>query len=89
MPKVRAEFEALFDDTVPPTAYAALTMPIAVLAGDRSPQPAGRWPSSWRNSAGTHVWYDCPAVATWAHWKIPPPCSHELPRSRSTLAAAA
>jgi pimeloyl-ACP methyl ester carboxylesterase len=40
MPKVRAEFEALFDDDVEPAAYAALTMPTVVLVGDRSPQPA-------------------------------------------------
>lgn len=42
MPKVGAEFEALFNDGVPPAAYAALTMPMVVLTGDRSPQPARR-----------------------------------------------
>jgi pimeloyl-ACP methyl ester carboxylesterase len=40
MPKVHAEFEALFNDAVPPAAYGALTMPMTVLAGDGSPRPA-------------------------------------------------
>lgn len=40
MPKVRAEFEALFADRVPPHAYRALTMPVHLLAGTHSPLPA-------------------------------------------------
>ncbi|MCW5658521.1 MAG: alpha/beta fold hydrolase [Burkholderiaceae bacterium] len=40
MPKVHAEFEALFADRVPPPAYAALTMPVQLLGGSRSPLPA-------------------------------------------------
>jgi pimeloyl-ACP methyl ester carboxylesterase len=40
MPKVQAEFEALFADRVPAAAYHALTMPVALLGGTRSPLPA-------------------------------------------------
>ncbi|CAG0944611.1 2-hydroxy-6-oxo-2,4-heptadienoate hydrolase [Gammaproteobacteria bacterium] len=40
MPKVAAEFEALFGDDVPAADFAALDMPMVVLAGDRSPSPA-------------------------------------------------
>jgi pimeloyl-ACP methyl ester carboxylesterase len=40
MTKVRAEFEALFGDAVPAAAYAALRMPVRVLRGDASPEPA-------------------------------------------------
>jgi pimeloyl-ACP methyl ester carboxylesterase len=40
MPKVHAEFEALFADRVPATAYAALTMPLQLIGGSRSPLPA-------------------------------------------------
>lgn len=42
MPKVRAEFEALFDDAVPTHAYRHLAMPVRVLCGTRSPLPALR-----------------------------------------------
>lgn len=42
MPKVRAEFEALFDDAVPSHAYRQLVMPVRVLCGTRSPLPALR-----------------------------------------------
>jgi pimeloyl-ACP methyl ester carboxylesterase len=40
MPKVAAEFDALFGDDVPAEAYAHLTMPIRLIAGMRSPLPA-------------------------------------------------
>jgi len=40
MTKVAAEFAALFADTVPACAYAALTMPVRLLRGDASPLPA-------------------------------------------------
>ena len=40
MPKVQAEFEALFADRVPITAYRALRMPVRLLGGTRSPLPA-------------------------------------------------
>ena len=40
MPKVQAEFEALFADRVPVDAYRALTMPVRLLGGSRSPLPA-------------------------------------------------
>ena len=40
MTKVRAEFEALFADAVPASAYEALRMPVRVLRGDASPEPA-------------------------------------------------
>lgn len=40
MPKVRAEFEALFADRIPPQAYRALTMPVHLIGGTRSPLPA-------------------------------------------------
>lgn len=40
MPKVQAEFEALFADRVPAAAYRALTMPVHLLGGSRSPLPA-------------------------------------------------
>jgi pimeloyl-ACP methyl ester carboxylesterase len=39
MPKVRAEFEALFADEVPATAYRRLTMPVHLIGGTRSPLP--------------------------------------------------
>ncbi|MBX3605706.1 MAG: alpha/beta fold hydrolase [Piscinibacter sp.] len=42
MGKVRAEFEALFDDAVPASAYRQLGMPVRVLCGTRSPLPALR-----------------------------------------------
>jgi pimeloyl-ACP methyl ester carboxylesterase len=40
MTKVRAEFEALFGDAVAPSVYATLRMPVRVLRGDASPEPA-------------------------------------------------
>ena len=40
MPKVQAEFEAIFADRVPPAAYRTLTMPVTLLGGSRSPLPA-------------------------------------------------
>lgn len=40
MHKVRAEFEALFADTVPAAAYSALKMPIQLITGRESPLPA-------------------------------------------------
>lgn len=40
MPKVHAEFEALFADRVPPAAYRQLQMPVTLLGGSRSPLPA-------------------------------------------------
>jgi pimeloyl-ACP methyl ester carboxylesterase len=42
MPKVRAEFEALFADATAPSACAALAMPLRVVAGTASPAPAQR-----------------------------------------------
>jgi len=40
MPKVQAEFEALFADRVPVTAYRTLRLPVRLLGGTRSPLPA-------------------------------------------------
>lgn len=40
MPKVHAEFEALFADRVPASAYRALPMPVHLVGGSRSPLPA-------------------------------------------------
>lgn len=40
MPKVQAEFEALFADRVPAGAYRGLTMPVQLIGGARSPLPA-------------------------------------------------
>ena len=40
MPKVHAEFEALFADRVPPAAYRELAMPVHLIGGTRSPPPA-------------------------------------------------
>lgn len=40
MPKVRAEFEALFADRIPAAAYRTLTMPVQLIGGTRSPLPA-------------------------------------------------
>lgn len=40
MPKVRAEFEALFADPVPASAYRTLHMPVHLMGADRSPLPA-------------------------------------------------
>jgi pimeloyl-ACP methyl ester carboxylesterase len=42
MPKVAAEFDALFDDDVAPAAYRGLNVPVHLLAGTRSPRPARR-----------------------------------------------
>lgn len=42
MPKVDAEFGALFADRTPDAAYARLTMPVRLLGGARSPLPALR-----------------------------------------------
>jgi pimeloyl-ACP methyl ester carboxylesterase len=38
--KMCAEFDALFDDETPLGQYQALTMPVTLLSGDRSPRPA-------------------------------------------------
>jgi pimeloyl-ACP methyl ester carboxylesterase len=40
MHKVRAEFEALFADMVPATAYGRLEMPVRLITGSASPLPA-------------------------------------------------
>jgi len=37
---VRAEFEALFADTLPAAAYRALRMPVRLITGSASPAPA-------------------------------------------------
>lgn len=42
MPKVQAEFEALFDDAVPPADYRRLAMPLHLVCGGASPLPARR-----------------------------------------------
>jgi pimeloyl-ACP methyl ester carboxylesterase len=42
MPKVRAEFEALFADQVPPGAWRDLDMPVRLIGGTHSPLPARR-----------------------------------------------
>lgn len=42
MPKVQAEFEALFTDSVPASAFSALAMPVRVVHGTVSPAPARR-----------------------------------------------
>jgi pimeloyl-ACP methyl ester carboxylesterase len=42
MPKVRAEFEALFADPVPAEEYGRLAMPVRLIGGSRSPRPARR-----------------------------------------------
>jgi pimeloyl-ACP methyl ester carboxylesterase len=42
MPKVQAEFEALFADDVPFEAYRALAMPLRIVCGTESPLPARR-----------------------------------------------
>ena len=39
MPKVDAEFGALFDDALPPSAWRRLRMPVRLLAGSDSPPP--------------------------------------------------
>jgi pimeloyl-ACP methyl ester carboxylesterase len=42
MQKVAAEFKALFADDMPPIAYGALSMPMRLISGTRSPLPARR-----------------------------------------------
>jgi pimeloyl-ACP methyl ester carboxylesterase len=42
MSKVQAEFEAAYGDPLPSTAYAGLSMPVTVLVGGQSPEPARR-----------------------------------------------
>lgn len=42
MPKVHAEFEALFADRVPESTYGLLPMPLRVVCGTASPLPARR-----------------------------------------------
>jgi pimeloyl-ACP methyl ester carboxylesterase len=42
MPKVQAEFEALFSDAMPARAFGGLAMPMRVLYGTASPTPARR-----------------------------------------------
>jgi pimeloyl-ACP methyl ester carboxylesterase len=42
MSKVQAEFEAAYSDPLPSTAYAGLSMPVTVLVGGQSPEPARR-----------------------------------------------
>jgi pimeloyl-ACP methyl ester carboxylesterase len=39
MPKIRAEYQALFADPVPRSAYERLHMPVRLLGGSRSPRP--------------------------------------------------
>lgn len=56
MPKIQAEFEALFADRVPALAYRRLAMPITLACGTRSPLPArqvweclaAQWPQAVR-----------------------------------------
>jgi pimeloyl-ACP methyl ester carboxylesterase len=58
MPKVQAEFEALFADRVPAAMYRALTMPVQLIGGSRSPLPArlvldalsAQWPHATRTT---------------------------------------
>lgn len=40
MPKVKAEFDALFSDSTPLSAYSALRQDVLLLTGSRSPAPA-------------------------------------------------
>ena len=40
MPKVHAEFQALFSDRVPASAYEGLAMPVRLIGGTNSPLPA-------------------------------------------------
>lgn len=42
MPKVNAEFEAAFGDTMPASRYRVLTMPLHLIGGTGSPLPARR-----------------------------------------------
>jgi pimeloyl-ACP methyl ester carboxylesterase len=42
MPKVSAEFDALFSDAMPPEAYRRLRLPVRLAGGDHSPAPARR-----------------------------------------------
>jgi pimeloyl-ACP methyl ester carboxylesterase len=42
MPKVSAEFDALFGDPMPPEVYRQLRLPMRLAGGDRSPEPARR-----------------------------------------------
>ena len=42
MPKVQAEFEALFADPMSPAAYGELEMPVQLVCGCASPTPARR-----------------------------------------------
>jgi len=44
MPKVQAEFEALFAERVPAAAYRDLAMPVQLISGSRSPLPARQVP---------------------------------------------
>ena len=39
MPKVLAEFQALFSDRTPVSAYESLTMPVQLIGGTSSPLP--------------------------------------------------
>jgi pimeloyl-ACP methyl ester carboxylesterase len=42
MSKVQAEFEAAYGDLLPSTTYSRLSMPVTVLVGGQSPEPARR-----------------------------------------------
>ncbi|TFY98498.1 alpha/beta fold hydrolase [Ramlibacter rhizophilus] len=42
MPKIAAEFQAIFSDTAPLSAYGALRMPVRLVVGTASPLPARR-----------------------------------------------
>lgn len=56
MPKVQAEFEALFADTLQPGALKRLAMPVRVVSGTGSPAPAQRASALLAAACGAADW---------------------------------
>ena len=89
MPKVRAEFEALFSDIVSPVAYAALKMPIAVLAGGHSPYPARKVAEELVQICRQARLVHLPGRGHMGALEDPAAVLAWLPKARTPLAAAA
>lgn len=56
MPKVRAEFEALFEDTLQPGELRRMAMPVRIVSGTHSPAPAQRVAELMAGACGVADW---------------------------------
>lgn len=89
MPKVRAEFEALFNDRMPAAAYAGLPMPVHLIVGGRSPAPARQVADRLAAVCGTAWITRLPGQGHMAPLEDPGAVIAQLPWARAPLAEAA